>query len=450
MVYNSGTMMESFTPWTLFTDVGVISCLLLVCKWMRVKLRLMQKFFIPPSLAAGFFALALGPGGADVLPLSSQMGTYAGILIAFVFGSLALTSQRNESQGASIGRMWAYSQAGLLLQWALGGLLGLLVLQYVWPDIGAGFGITMPSGFCGGHGTAAAIGSAFKKLGNDDILTLAMTAATVGIVASVFIGLPLIKWATRKGHTSFISDYDSLPVELRTGLLVPEERRPRLGTDTCSSISIDSLTFNLTVVSAIALGGYGLSKLVGIWVPGLELPVFSCAFVVGVLLRKVFDYTGAFQYMCPQTISHMSGMMTDFLVAFGIGSIKLSVVVAYWQPLVILLLVGLAATVSYVLILGRLMQKEFWFEKSIFTWGWFTGTMAMGIALLRVVDPDMRSRCLDSYALAYLFIAPVEIALVTFAPIVFTNGGGLWFASACLLAGFGVLAVAKYRGWMKK
>ena len=442
--------MENFTPWTLFVDLGVISCLLLVCKWMRVKLRLMQKFFVPPSLAAGFLGLAFGPGGMDVLPLSSQLGTYAGILIAFIFGSLAITSQRGEDAGASIGRMWAYSQAGLLLQWALGGLLDLLVLQYIWPEIGAGFGITMPSGFCGGHGTAAAVGEAFKNMGNEAIVTLAMTAATVGIVASVFIGLPLIKWATRKGHTSYISDYESLPVELRTGLLVPEEKRPRLGTDTCSSISIDSLTFNLTVVAAIALGGYGLSKLVGIWVPGLELPVFSCAFVVGVFLRKILDHTGAMQYTCPQTISHMSGMMTDFLVAFGIASIKLSVVVAYWQPLVILLFTGLLFTLLYVLIIGKLMQKECWFEKAIFTWGWFTGTMAMGIALLRVVDPDMRSRCLDSYALAYLFIAPVEIALVTFAPIVFTNGGGLWFASACLVAGLGVLAVAKYRGWMKK
>lgn len=440
--------MEAFSPWTLFVDLGVISCLLLVCKWLRVKMKLMQKFFIPPSLAAGFLGLALGPGGADVLPLSSQTGTYAGILIAFIFGSLALTSQRSEGQGGSIGRMWAYSQAGLLLQWALGGLLGLLVLRYLWPDIGDGFGITMPSGFCGGHGTAAAVGEAFRKLGNDDILTLAMTAATAGIVASVFIGLPLIKWATRKNHTAYLTDYDELPVELRTGLLVPEEKRPRLGTDTCSSISIDSLTFNLTVVAAIALGGYGLSKLVGMWVPGLELPVFSCAFVVGVVLRKIFDCTGAIQYTCPQTISHMSGMMTDFLVAFGIASIKLSVVVAYWQPLVILLLVGLVGTLLYVLVLGKLMQKECWFEKSIFTWGWFTGTMAMGIALLRVVDPDMRSRCLDSYALAYLFIAPVEIALVTFAPMVFMSGHGLWFAGSCLIAGLAVLGFARLKGWM--
>ena len=443
-------IMGDFTPWTLFVDVGVISCLLLLCKWMRVKLKLMQKFFIPPSLAAGFLGLALGASGADILPLSDQLGTYAGILIAFIFGSLAMTSQRSEDAGASIGRMWAYSQGGLLLQWAVGGLIGICVLQFLWSGVGEEFGVSMPSGFCGGHGTASAIGKAFEDLNNDAIYSLAMTAATVGIVASVFIGLPIIKWATKKGQTAFISEYDSLPVELRTGLLVPEEKRPRLGTDTCSSISIDSLTFNLTVVAAIALGGYGLSELVKQWNPDLSLPVFSCAFVVGVVLRKLMDYTGATQYTCPQTISHMSGMMTDFLVAFGISSIKLSVVMDYWQPLVFLLVVGLLCTVLYVFVIGRLMQRECWFEKSIFTWGWFTGTMAMGIALLRVVDPDMRSRCLDSYALAYLFIAPVEIALVTFAPMVFMNGGGLWFSLICLAAGLGVMGYAYMRGWFKR
>lgn len=442
--------MESFTPWTLFVDVGIISCLLLLCKWLRVKVRLMQRFFIPPSLAAGFMGLALGPGGGAVLPLSTNMGTYAAMLIAFIFSALALTSRRGEEQGASVGRMWAYSQAALLFQWALGILLTLFVLQWIWPEIEDVFGILLGCGYCGGHGTAGAVGEACRKLGNEDIYTLAMTTATVGIVSCVLLGLPIIKWATRRGYTSFLSGYDALPQELRTGLLSPGVHRPRLGTDTCSSISIDSLTLNFTFVAFIALGGYALSKLVAMWVPGLELPIFSCAFVVGVILRKLFAATGAMRYTCPQTISHISGMMTDFLVAFGISGIKISVVIAYWQPLAVLLLTGLICTGTYVFLIGRMMQKDCWFEKALFTWGWCTGTVAMGIALLRVADPDMRSRCLDSYALAYLFIAPVEISLVTFAPIVFMSGGGVWFGLCCLVFGLSVLGYAKFRGWFRK
>ena len=437
--------MEAFTPWTLFVDIGIISLLLLVGKLMRVKLKIIQKLFIPPSLLAGFIGLALGPHGFDVLPLSTQTGTYAGILIAFIFGALPLTSQKAKGNSQEVGTMWAYSQAGLLLQWAFGGLLGLLVLNQIWP-VSPGFGITMPSGFCGGHGTAAAIGQAFAQLGHDEILTLAMTAATFGIVGSVILGLIFVKWGAKKKHTTYLADYNDLPDELRTGLL-PKEKRESMGESTCSSISIDSLSFNLAVVCAIALSGYGISKLAAYFMPGFELPVFSCAFVAGILIKKALDRTRASESICPQTVNHISGAMTDYLVAFGIASIKLSVVLEYIVPLAILLLSGLAVTLTYVFVMARKMMKECWFEKALFSWGWFTGTMAMGIALLRVVDPKMKSRCLDNYALAYLFIAPVEISLITFAPVAFVNGYGLIFASICLVAGLSVLAVAYFKKW---
>ena len=416
--------MEAFNPWTLFVDIGIISLLLLFGKLLRVKVKWIQKLFIPPSLLAGFIGLALGPYGFDILPLSNQ------------------TAKGNS---AEIGSMWAYSQAGMLLQWAFGGLLGLLVLCQIWP-LSPGFGITMPSGYCGGHGTAAAIGQAFGQLGYDEILTLAMTAATFGIVASVILGLIFVKWGAKNKHTTYLADYNDLPGELRTGLL-PKEKRESMGESTCSSISIDSLTFNLAVVCAIALGGYGISKLAAYFMPGFELPVFSCAFVAGILIKKVLDRTRASESICPQTVGHISGAMTDFLVAFGIASIKVSVVIEYIVPLSILLLSGLAVTLCYVFFMSRKLMKDCWFEKAIFTWGWFTGTMAMGIALLRVVDPKMKSRCLDSYALAYLFIAPVEIALITFAPVAFTNGYGLIFAGICLIAGLGVLSVAYFKKW---
>ena len=437
--------MSAFTPWTLFVDIGIVSALLLIGKLMRVRIKLVQKLFIPPSLLAGFIGLALGPHGFDVLPLSTQTGTYAGILIAFIFGALPLTSQKVQGKNRGIANMWAYSQGGLLLQWAFGGFLGLLILNQLWP-LSPGFGITMPSGFCGGHGTAAAIGQAFGQLGHDEILTLAMTAATAGIVASVILGLIFVKWGASKKHTAFLADYNDLPAELQTGLL-PQDKRESMGESTCSSISIDSLTFNLSLVCLIAFCGYGISKLAAHFMPGFELPVFSCAFVAGILLKKVFDRTRVTEYICPKTVNHISGALTDFLVAFGIASIKLSVVLEYIVPLAILLLSGLAVTLIYVFVMARKLMKECWFEKALFTWGWFTGTMAMGIALLRVVDPKMRSRCLDDYALAYLFIAPVEICLITFAPVAFVNGYGLLFSGLCLTAFLGIMGVAYFKKW---
>ena len=84
--------LTQFTPWTLFTDLGFISILLLVGKFIRVKVKLIQQLFIPPSLIAGLLGLAFGPNGLGWIPLANDLGTYAAILIALVFGALPLSS----------------------------------------------------------------------------------------------------------------------------------------------------------------------------------------------------------------------------------------------------------------------------------------------------------------------------------------------------------------------
>lgn len=53
-IQTSPRFMTDFTPWTLFVDTGIISVLLLLGKLMRVKIRFIQRLFIPPSLLAGF------------------------------------------------------------------------------------------------------------------------------------------------------------------------------------------------------------------------------------------------------------------------------------------------------------------------------------------------------------------------------------------------------------
>ena len=438
-----------FTPWTLFVDAGIIAILLLIGKLIRVKIKWVQQLFIPPSLIAGFIGLTLGPNGFHCIPLSENTGTYAGILIACIFGCLPFASGSSKATGSNIGRMWVYSQMGMLAQWILGGIMGILILRLFWPELNSAFGLAMPSGYCGGHGTAAALGAAFQTYNYDDMLTLAMTAATIGIIGSVIIGLLIVKRGTQKGYTSFLSNFSDLPREYRTGLL-PEEKRTKLGTTTTSSISMDSLTFNFAIVMSVALGGYGLSKLVQLFVPELSLPVFSCAFIVGIIVATIFKKVGIAKYVCTSTVGHLSGTFTDILVACGIASIKLSVVVQNFIPLLILLIVGLLCTAIYIFTVAKRIMPTYWFEKAIFSWGWFTGTMAMGIAMLRVVDPGQRTHCLEDYALAYLFIAPVEISLVTFAPMAFMNGWGWMFIGICTAALLAVLIIGLMKGWLKR
>ena len=444
---------DTFSPWVLLTDLGIISGLLLIGQLIRAKVKIIQQLFIPPSLLAGLLGLAFGPNGLDFLPLSNQVGTYAAVLIALVFGVLPLSSPKVSAKEVAgrVGPMWAYAQLGMLLQWAFAGLFGLFVLKLIWPELNDSFGIMLSTGFYGGHGTAAAIGNAYANATPawEEAQSLGMTTATVGVVCAIVGGLMFIKWATKNKQTAFISDFAQLPNELRTGL-IPRDKRESSGDVTTSSISIECYTFHMAIAFFIAFVGYAISVAVKGYYPKLELPVFSCAFVVGLLFKKFMEVTKSNEYLCTKTTQRLGSMFTDILVACGVAAIKLGVVVKYALPLIVLIVFGIVMVCFIVFFFGKRLSKTYWFERSIFAWGWWTGTMAMGIALIRIVDPKLASKAMDDFALAYLPIAPVEILLITFVPVLFTNGMGLELMLGCLLLSVIIIFLAHKMGWWIK
>lgn len=311
-----------------------------------------------------------------------------------------------------------------------------------------GFGLMLAAGFIGGHGTAAAIGATFEQNGWEEATSLAMTSATIGIISSILIGILLIKRGSAKGQTSLLASFSELPDELRTGL-IPPESRIKSETDTVSSISIDPYVFHLALVMIIALSGYYLSKLGAVLIPSVVIPVFSLAFLAGLLLKQLLNITNTVKYVSKDVVERISGSATDILVAFGIGSISISAVVHYAVPLLMLFIFGLLYAYIFYRILSRKFFAHYWFEKGIFTWGWTTGTVAMGIALLRIVDSKSESKTLDDYALAYIPIAPVEIVLITFAPLFVVNQQGWTFILLTLGISFLIILMAMKNKWIK-
>jgi ESS family glutamate:Na+ symporter len=57
---------------------------------------------------------------------------------------------------------------------------------------------------------------------------------------------------------------------------------------------------------------------------------------------------------------------------------------------------------------------------------------------------------MDDYALAYLPIAPVEILIITFIPISFATGYGLWFLLSILFFALIIVYIIKKMGWWIK
>ena len=48
-----------------------------------------------------------------------------------------------------------------------------------------------------------------------------------------------------------------------------------------------------------------------------------------------------------------------------------------------------------VFVVGQKLFRNFWFERSIFVFGWTTGVVAIGVTLLRIVDPEGKERHIE-------------------------------------------------------
>lgn len=76
------------TPFTLLTDVGWISLLLVIGNFLRRTVPLFRALLLPSPITAGIIGLILGPQVLDLIGFSDQMGAYTTLLIAVVFAVL--------------------------------------------------------------------------------------------------------------------------------------------------------------------------------------------------------------------------------------------------------------------------------------------------------------------------------------------------------------------------
>jgi ESS family glutamate:Na+ symporter len=438
----------SFTPWTLFTDFALMSILLLVGQFIRSHVPIFQKYMIPASLTAGFIGLTFGPNGLGYIPFSSQLGTYASILIVLVFGALPIGSKMSnvKSFGREVGEMWSYVTFGCLAQYGWAMLLSIFVFGLFW-QLHPGFGYMLATGFFGGHGTAAAVGASFKAYNWTEGTSLAMTSATVGVIAAVIGGVILVNYGARRGYTKEVSNPDKeYDQELLTGLIPPDKQKST-GLETTSGISIESLSFHLSIILvASVVGRYGNIWFKKIW-PAVSIPEFCIALFVGYVIHWFLTKTGGIDYVDSGTINRLSNLATDYLIVAGIASVKLPVVVQYAGPLSALFLFGIFMVVFQAMYMGPRQFKGHWFEKSMFCFGFNTGTLVNGIMLLRIIDPNMKSKSMETYAIVGLFDRPLIIALIALGPALISTGYAVHFAVACSVLAFIPLIMSKFFGW---
>lgn len=429
-------------------DFCWMALLLFVSQLIRSRIRVIQKLYIPSALIAGILGLFAGKFFLNIIPYSDAASSYSGILIAILFSTLFLGSKGKKSFKGIISKVSdsflvnTFAEVG---QYAVFMLIGCLVFVNVFPQLNPGFALMLPSGFIGGHGTAAAIGAAFADNGWDEATTIGQTFATAGLVIGILLGVVCINIATRKGYTKVIKKASLLPNELLTGL-IPEGKRENMGENTVSSMSIDPLTWHLILV-LISVGGaylanYGLKLLL----PSISFPVYALALIVSVVLQKILELFKLSDYVDKRIITRIGSTATDFLVGFGVATININIVIKYWFPMVILIILGIAYCLFFLFVISKKCFRSYWFERGIYVFGMLTGVMSTGVILLRVCDPELKTGVLEDFGLAWIILSFIDLLMVSLSPMMIVWNKALIWSVGCFVFSIACLIVNYYIG----
>jgi ESS family glutamate:Na+ symporter len=447
-------------------DFGLMSILLLTAHLVRSRVRLLQDLYLPSAMIAGLLAFVGGRQVLDVIPFSvaarsgdrasvpnePALAGYPAVLVVLLFATLFLGARQRRvslrETVRSVGDTFFYNLATELGQYGAALLFGLVVLAPLFPDLNDGFALMLPAGFAGGHGTATAIGGVLERRGWDAALSIGFTLATAGLLAGNLGGMILVFIATRRGWTRLVQTAEKLPEGIRRGF-VPAGQRASMGDETVSSLALDPLAWHLALIlAAYALAYYAYAGLKTLLPGNYEFPLFALSMPAGACIQKGLDLIGLGCCVDRRVIARIGSAVSDYLIAFGIASIRIEVLTAYAVPLVIMAVFGVVFSVAVLWLIGRRIYHNFWFERSLFVYGWNTGVVATSVTLLRVVDPRLRTNTLEDYGLAYVFIAGIEIVLLVVLPILVASGIIL-APAVVLLAAAAVCVWLSYKlvGW---
>ena len=425
---------------------GGLGVLLLLGKYIRIRIRLIQRFFIPSSVIGGLLGLLLIQIllSLNKFPLLDRIiqiwKVSPGFLINIVFATLFLGRKI-----PNINTIWRlggiqlyYGQTVAWGQYVVGLGLVLILLGPVF-HVNPMFGALINIGFEGGHGTAAGLVETFRSLNWEEGMSLALGSATIGVLMGVIIGTILINIACRRGQTEILEKPEKIPEDFLMGI-PSKENRESAGTLTMSVDSIEPLAYHASFIGFAIIIGYFIWQLLvfiesmlltplGLPQIMVSFPLFPLSMMGGLLIQIIMNRFDKHDTIDSKLMMRIHGLSLDFLIVAALAAISIQSIWAEIIPFVLLMIVGVGWNVFCVLVIAPRIFPNAKFERSIAEFGQSTGVTATGLLLLRIVDPDAKTPALEAFGYKQLLHEPIM-------------GGGLWTgASMPLIYNYGPFAI---------
>jgi ESS family glutamate:Na+ symporter len=413
----------------------IIVVLLLGCELLARVFPRLRQLGLPLAIVAGTLGLLLGDQALGLFSLDTELLeslVYHGLAIVFIAVGLRAPAQ-GRSQG-SVGMAFA-----IVLIFATQALIGLAVVLTLDRALHPGFGLLLPLGFEEGPGQALSMGAAWEESGLADGAQVGLIIAVIGYAWAVFGGIPLVIWGRRKGWLSEVSTSgDAVARET----VLEAESEPG---------SLDSLTTQVALVGLCYLLTWGLCTLLArllSGMPDIASVVWGFHFIFGagvaIGMRAALGLLPGGSPADDRLMGRVAGLTVDVITCAALAAVQLAVLQTHWLMITIVTTLGGVWTLWFSLWIARRAWSEAPFEHAALFYGMSTGTLPTGLALLKVIDPNLRSPAATSAVFGSAGAVPgIAALLMGVLPMTIAGFPDRWpghgFIMLAALAGFALV-----------
>ena len=372
----------------LVVDALLVASLLFIAGTLRRLIPPLRTFGVPDSMVAGFVGLVLGPTALAVLPFDPEtLESFVYHGLALVFIAVGLQSPA-KGKGAGGAKSVAFAIPFFAVLQGLVGLLAVLAFTaFAAERMHPGMGLMLPLGFNQGPGQALSLGRSWEASGFVDGGDVGLIVAAMGFAWAVFIGVPLVWWGRRKGWAEDPGrGADSAAVETSAREVPPP------GPGALEPLTTNAIWIGLVYLATFGIL-YGLAQLLADK-PQFAAMVWGFHFIVGTFLalgaRRVLDRILPSHQLDDRLLGRISGTTVDVVTCSAIAAVSLTVFKANLVPILVLTSLGGGATLLSCLWLARRAFPSAPFQHAVVMFGAATGTLPTGLALLRIMDPELK------------------------------------------------------------
>ena len=436
--------------WSFLVQMGLLLLFLMLGNILRRTIPLFRKCLVPSALLGGAVLLVV-----DIIckrlgfPLVDnrlmQVITYHCLAIGFAAMSLKEEKSTHKTNHIQVLEYGALQGGTYMLQASIG--LGITLVLFLLTRHGNHVisyvcGLILPLGFGQGPGNALSWDINYTNTpaalfsGNG---SFGLSLASIGFVVASVFGVLYINIYKKRGSLVVRSSGPD-------GEFV-DQTNPS-GSEIPDSESVDKSTIQAGFVALAYALAFGFMCLLGILSDFTNSIAwdfnFLWASLAAMLIRFVVKLLRKYNlmhrvYINNYQMDRISGFSFDLMIVAGVSAIEISDIKAYILPIVILSLVGTAATYLYIRKVSKECFKGFEHEFFLMSFGTLTGTASNGMILMKEIDPGLRTPTSSLYILSNF------PAMVMIAPLLFLLGfAGQSLGNAAIAFGIFLTLWASY------